>query len=182
MTNQLRKHLRYKFINKIFYLRNKLRFGYLGKNVFFDSNVEFLRFNKNLVVFDNVIFKSGAKISCCNKGAQIIIGENTTIGYNTFIFSSKSIEIGKDCMISSFAYLVDSTHGIRKGFKMNEQKETANKIKIGDDVWIGQGSTILSGVEIGDGSIVGAGSVVNQSIGSNKIYAGNPAREIGNRN
>lgn len=181
MSSQLRKHLKFRLINKFYYLRNKLRFGYLGKNVFFDNNVDFLRFNENLIINDNVIFKSGAKISCCNKEAKIVIGENTTIGYNTFIFSSKLIEIGKNCMISSFSYLVDSTHGIKKGFNMNQQKELANKISIGDDVWIGQGSTILSGVEIGDGSVIGAGSVVNKSIESNKIYAGNPAKEIGKR-
>lgn len=181
MTNQLRENLKYKLINKLYYIINKLRFGYLGKNVFFDKNVEFLRFNQNLTVNDNVIFKSGAKVSCCNRDAKIVIGENTTIGYSTFIFSSKSIEIGKNCMISSFVYLVDSTHGIKKGTNMNKQKETSNKIKIGDDVWIGQGSTILSGVEIGNGSIIGAGSVVNKSVGNNKIYAGNPAKEIGNR-
>tara|TARA_B110001450_G_scaffold256739_1_gene288433 strand:+ start:3303 stop:3851 length:549 start_codon:yes stop_codon:yes gene_type:complete len=181
VKNQLRKHLKANLLNKIIYLINKYRFGFLGKNVFFDKNVDFIRFNKNLNVSDNVVFKSGAKISCCNANAKISIGANTTIGYNAFIFSSKSIEIGKDCMVSSFVYIVDSSHGIKKNINMNSQDEIADNISIGDDVWIGQGSTILPGVKIGNGSIVGAGSLVNKSIGENKIYAGNPAKEIGIR-
>ena len=181
MKNQLRKNLKNTLLNKIIYLINKFRFGFLGSNVFFDKNVEFIRFNKNLKVHDNAVFKSGAKISCCNADAKITIGANTTIGNNTFIFSSESIEIGKDCMVSSFVYIVDSSHGITKGTNMNSQEEITNKIFIGNDVWIGQGSTILPGVNIGNGSIIGAGSLVNKSVGENKIYAGNPAKEIGIR-
>ena len=179
--NQFRKSIKYSLLTKVRSLICKFTLGKVGENLYLEKNIQFLRNKKNIFLHDNVAIKEGARIACCNKDAKIIIGDNTTIGYNTFIFSSKSIEIGKNCMISSFAYLVDSTHGIKKGVNMNEQKEKTSKIIIGNDVWLGQGSTILQGVEIGDGSIIGAGSVVNQSIDSNKIYAGNPAREIGNR-
>ena len=45
-------------------------------------------------------------------------------------------------------------------------------------MWIGGGSTILSGVIIGDDSVIGAGSVVTKDIPSGVVAAGNPCRVI----
>lgn len=55
------------------------------------------------------------------------------------------------------------------------------QLLIGDDVWIGHGATILSGVEIGRGAVIGAGAVVTHNIEPYAIVAGNPARVIGTR-
>ncbi len=61
------------------------------------------------------------------------------------------------------------------------QKDCRSRIDIGSDVWIGFGSTILSGVSIGRGAIVAAGSVVMGNVGAYDIVSGNPARRIGRR-
>jgi chloramphenicol O-acetyltransferase type B len=53
--------------------------------------------------------------------------------------------------------------------------------KIGDDVWIGYGSTIMQGVEISNGAIIAAGSVVTSNVEEYSIYAGVPAKKIRNR-
>ena len=52
---------------------------------------------------------------------------------------------------------------------------------IEDDVWIGTGSIIMSGITIGRGSIVAAGAVVTKSIPPCEIWGGNPAKKIKNR-
>lgn len=52
---------------------------------------------------------------------------------------------------------------------------------IGNDVWIGQNTTILPGVHIGDGVIIGANSVVGRDIEPYSIVAGNPAQLIRKR-
>lgn len=54
-------------------------------------------------------------------------------------------------------------------------------IEIGNDVWVGFGAIILSGVTIGDGAIVGAGAVVAKNVGPYEIVVGNPGRIIGRR-
>lgn len=54
-------------------------------------------------------------------------------------------------------------------------------ITVGDDVWIGYRSTILSGVRIGQGAIVAAGSVVTKDVAPYTIVGGNPARLIKER-
>jgi acetyltransferase-like isoleucine patch superfamily enzyme len=56
-----------------------------------------------------------------------------------------------------------------------------SKITIKDDVWIGNGSIIVSGITIGAASIVGAGSVVVKDVAPGSIVAGNPAKIIGQR-
>jgi acetyltransferase-like isoleucine patch superfamily enzyme len=52
---------------------------------------------------------------------------------------------------------------------------------IGDDVWVGYGSIIMSGVTINDGAIIAAGSVVTKDVEAYSIYGGCPARKIKDR-
>ena len=52
---------------------------------------------------------------------------------------------------------------------------------IGNDVWIGLGAKILSGVTIGDGAVVGAFTVVSRDVRPYAIVVGNPAREVRRR-
>jgi acetyltransferase-like isoleucine patch superfamily enzyme len=54
-------------------------------------------------------------------------------------------------------------------------------VVIGNDVWIGRESLILSAVTIGDGAVIGARSVVTKDVEPYSIVAGNPARFIRKR-
>ena len=45
-------------------------------------------------------------------------------------------------------------------------------------MWIGQYSTILSGVNIGDGAIIGANSLVTKDVPPYAVVGGNPAKLI----
>ncbi len=49
---------------------------------------------------------------------------------------------------------------------------------VDDDVWIGYGATILSGVHIGQGAIVGANALVTKDIPPYAIAGGTPAKLI----
>ena len=55
-----------------------------------------------------------------------------------------------------------------------------DRIQIGNDVWIGQGVTILKkkGICIGDGAVIAAGAVVCTDIGPYEIWGGVPAKFI----
>ena len=94
---------------------------------------------------------------------KIKIGSFTTLnGPNLNIMSNiNQIEIGKFCSIARNVNIQESYHNynristyfiFRNIFKENNINETISKgpIKIGNDVWIGAGVTILSGVSIGD--------------------------------
>jgi virginiamycin A acetyltransferase len=58
---------------------------------------------------------------------------------------------------------------------------TKGDVSIGNDVWIGADSLILSGVKIGDGAVIGAHSVVTKDVKPYAIVAGNPAVEVKKR-
>ena len=60
----------------------------------------------------------------------------------------------------------------------NRGLEYARPIKVGNNVWIGAGVTVLPGVTIGDNVTIGAGSIVNRDIPSNCVAAGVPCRVI----
>lgn len=51
-------------------------------------------------------------------------------------------------------------------------------IEIGDDVWIGYGATIMSGVHIGQGAVIAAGAVVTKDVPPYAIVGGVPAKVI----
>jgi acetyltransferase-like isoleucine patch superfamily enzyme len=182
MTNaQLRKHLPNKFISLLIYIWHLIRGVSLKKNVIIYPRVKLLRYPRNINLMNNSIIKSGVHLCPCNKDSKISIGENTTIGFNTFIYSSKKITIGNDCLIAPFVYIVDSKHQFKLNIKINTQDNIEEPIIIGDDVWIGAHSIILPGVKIANGAVIAAGSVVNKDIPANAIYGGVPAKFLKNR-
>ncbi len=51
-------------------------------------------------------------------------------------------------------------------------------VRVGSDVWIAYGATILSGVHIGNGAVVSARSVVASDVPDYGVVGGNPAKLI----
>lgn len=122
---------------------------------------------------------------------SISIGDNFYIGRYSFIECDAII--GDNVIIANFVSLIGKYDHhyqqigipIRLASKIRDKtynwKGLNHKIIIQDDVWIGVGSIVLSGVEIGKGSIIAAGSVVTKDIEPYSIYAGNPAKKITSR-
>lgn len=181
INDQLRKHIKPSLFDLIRIKLQKNKLGACGKHVYFEKNALFLRYPENIKIGEYVIVKEGARICSCNDHALISIGKNTTVGYHTFIFSSDKIEIGNDCLIAPFVYIVDSNHGIEKSTRINLQPNITAPVVIGDDVWIGTGAKILPGTKIGDGAVIAAGAVVNIEVPPFEIFGGIPAKKIGER-
>jgi len=57
-----------------------------------------------------------------------------------------------------------------------------NPLTIGNDVWIGNGATILPGCRtIGDGAVIGAASIVNKDVEPYTVVVGSPAKTVRRR-
>lgn len=95
------------------------------------------------------------------------------------------LKIGSFCSIASdvtFLLGIDHNTKLISTFPFNAifdgEYEAISKgdIIIDDDVWIGYGATILSGVHIGQGAVVAAGAVVSHDVPPYAIVGGVPAR------
>ncbi|NRG45253.1 sugar O-acetyltransferase [Bacillus sp. CRN 9] len=112
----------------------------------------------------------------CDIGSNIHVGDYFYAGYNCTILDMATVRIGDNCMIGPNVGIYTAGHSIQP--KDRNKSGYAIPIHIGNDVWIGGSSVILSGVTIGDNSVVAAGSVVTKDVPANVIVAGNPARKI----
>lgn len=93
------------------------------------------------------------------------------------------LKVGNYCSIGQeVTFILGGEHPIHKMSTFPYDKKivhTSDSVRpqkgdiiIEDDVWIGFGATILSGVKIGQGAIIGAKSVVAKDIPPYSIYAG----------
>jgi len=98
------------------------------------------------------------------------IGPNCQIG--------PKVKVGRFTMLANNVSIIGADHSFSDPSNpiifsgRPELKETI----IGDDVWIGAFSIIISGIRIGDGAIIAAGSIVTKDIPPYAIYAGVPAK------
>ncbi len=108
------------------------------------------------------------------------IGENCR-------FTGKDISFGSEPYLVEIGNNVTITHGVR--FQTHDggvgvfRKEypginVFGKIKIGNNVFIGEEAMIMYGVTIGDNVVIGAKSLVTRDIPSNSVAVGIPARVI----
>lgn len=112
-------------------------------------------------------------------GKDVIIETNATIG-NHCLIANRVMLVGRhDHDFTAIGTPVRFSPWI--GSRLSDSQFKDERVIIGDDVWIGAGAILLSGVTIGNGAIVAAGSIVTKDIPENSIYAGNPARFIKNR-
>lgn len=114
----------------------------------------------------------------------ISIGESTWIGqYNNIRAGGADIIIGRHCLISQYCTLVATNHSHKKHAYIKEQNsnQTRKGVVLEDDVWLGAGVSIMPGVTVKQGAIVGANSVVTGNVPEYEVWAGAPARKIGER-
>lgn len=151
-----------------FYLTNfKWKKHSFGKNFHAGRSV-FLYAKKKISIGDNFYIGRFSQIEC-----DAEIGNNVLIANNVALvgkYDHNYEEIGKPIRLAS--QIRDEDY-VWKGLD--------SKVIIGDDVWIGYGSIIMSGVNIGKGSIVAAGSVVVKNVEPYSIIGGNPAKLIKQR-
>ncbi|WP_432467993.1 acyltransferase [Agarivorans sp. Z349TD_8] len=145
----------------------------------------------NIVLGRDVRINSGMKANpiggdniCLLKtftGGRISIGDNCGLS-NCTIVAMNAVFIGEHTKIGGGVKMYDSDFHSLNYFHRRDSltdKPLSNTINIGKDVFIGAHSIILKGVCIGDRVIVGAGSVVTKNIPNGQVWAGNPAKRIG---
>ena len=145
------------------------------------------------------------------KWKRFKFGKNFHAGRRVFLWAKNGIEIGDNCYIgrdsqietnvkfgnniliaNNVAFVGKYDHNyhevgtpIRLASEIRDKDynwKGLNEITIvEDDVWIGYGSIIISGVTIKTGSIIAAGSLVTKDVEEYSIYGGHPAKKLSDR-
>lgn len=163
---------------------NKVR---CGKNLLLKRNSHINGLSKKgITIGDNFSLGEYAIIECTgvlrDLGESLTVGNNVGINHYCYIGVRGKITIGDNVIFGPRVSVFSENHNFdRLDIPIKDQGETRKDTLIGNDVWIGAGSIILSGVKIGDGAIIAAGSVVNKDVSSNTIVAGVPAKIIKKR-
>lgn len=112
--------------------------------------------------------------------------ENVSVGVGTYgpisivAPNNDKLVIGNYVSIAENVHFVMGSHDYRristypfqsKVYKI--QTENSMKIVVEDDVWIGYGVTILTGVTIGKGAVIAANSVVTKDVPPYAVWIGN---------
>lgn len=114
----------------------------------------------------------------CSIAKDFIAGPYSYVGPYSQIYPH--VQIGKFTMLANNVAVIGGDHNYRKSGVpiIFSGRENIRTTKIGDDVWIGAYSVIMSGVNIGNGAIVAAGSVVTKDVPPYCIVGGCPAKFI----
>lgn len=124
---------------------------------------------------------------------RVVIGCNSYGNPKLLLWAdSERIEIGKYCSIADSVCIFGggehrldwvTTYPLRIAFGLDGAEQDGHPSSkgptiIGNDVWIGYGAKVLSGVTVGDGAVIAAGSVVVKDVEPYSITAGNPAKMV----
>jgi acetyltransferase-like isoleucine patch superfamily enzyme len=140
--------------------------------------------------------------------SKYTIGKNFHCGRGVFLWAKNEITIGNDFYIGKYSIIETNGRigngvifannvGIVGRYDHNyneigipirlascirdknyDWKGNYEMTILGDDIWVGYGATILSGVHIASGCIIAAGAIVTKDTEPYCIYAGVPAKKI----
>ena len=116
---------------------------------------------------------------------------NISLAYHS---GSPRLEIGRFCSIAGnvtiftgayhridwlSTYPFGHIHEEIFGYEKTEgYPHSKGGVIIGNDVWIGNSATIMSGVKVNNGAVIAANSHVIKNVESYEVVGGNPARHI----
>jgi acetyltransferase-like isoleucine patch superfamily enzyme len=102
------------------------------------------------------------------------MGGRSGFNYGLDIYASELVEIAGELTSGAMITISDTEfHPVEEGVPTR-----VAPVRIGRNVWLGHGTTILPGVTIGDHAVVGSGSVVGSDVPSRTLVAGNPAKPV----
>ena len=152
----------------------------------FSGKQNLVKYNAEFYLTDGAVLEIGSRCTIQNyaffqltkPNPKVYIGDDTVIGRHCMITAKNLIRIGSNVLMGANVQVIDHNHGIAKDSIIRTQRATIEHVIIEDDVWIGAGAKILSGITIGKGAVIGTNAVVTADVEPYAIVGGVPARLI----
>lgn len=124
------------------------------------------------------------KIKPAGGMGDVVIGADCAINSGTVIYTGNGVRIGDAVAIAANCTLAPTNHEIAdRTRRIRDQgfQPSRGGIVIEEDCWLGANVVVLDGAVIRRGAVIAAGSVVRGEVPAYAIFAGAPARRIGER-
>jgi len=146
----------------------------------FDSDITDVNFGNNVKIVKPVNLYGCTIGNDCFIGPFVEIQRGVVIGNRTRVhshsFICELVSIGEDCFIGHGVMFINDR--FTSGGPAMGDKSKWEATVIGNHVSIGSNATLLP-VSVCDHVVIGAGAVVTKDITEAGVYAGNPAKKIG---
>jgi acetyltransferase-like isoleucine patch superfamily enzyme len=149
-------------------------------------------------------YRSRMELRSRVRDPRVSVGRGTYGSPRFLLFTADDrIEIGRYCSIAEDVHILGGGekdhqrvttfplhffHGDDPGAMVSDPTQiryrsrySKGPTRIGSDVWIGHGATVLSGVRIGHGAVIGAAAVVASDVSPYAVVVGNPGRCVKKR-
>lgn len=165
----------------------KLKINGRAENIVIGDSVSILgdidlrnRENGKIIFRDNVTIEHDCRFVSARDGT-IEVGSGSIVTTCAIINGGGDVIIGKKCIIGPRASINANEHVFRRNTPIREAGFVHEPIIIEDDCWLAANVTITKGVRLCRGTVVGANAVVTKDTEEYGIYAGIPAKKIGDR-
>lgn len=174
----------YKLLSKLvcdilIVIRLEKIFDYLKRINF---KLKLVRYERESNCQINFIYQGGYNLEILGDLSKFNIDKTSHIKSNAVIECTGGVQIGRYFHTGRGLTIFSANHNWKKANRIPyDEQIITKKVTINDFVWCGANVFILPGVTIGEGAIIAGGSVVVSNVPKCKIYGGNPAVEIGER-
>ncbi len=166
----------------------QIKFNSVGRNFnlgkdYIIKNPKYITIGNNFSALDRFRIEAWDEYQDESFSPEIIIGNNVCFNTDIHIGCINRIEIGDNCLFGSRIYITDHDHGDTSLEDLritpaNRKLKSKGPVIIENNVYVGEGVAILSGVRIGENSIIATNSVVTKDVPKNTVVAGIPAKII----
>lgn len=114
------------------------------------------------IEFNGVVGFGAGTVLFVRKGGKITFGNNILIGGRTKILCEKEIKIGNNVRIAFESQIMDSNFHYLRNIETNEVENCKSQIFIGNNVWIGNRTSVMKNTKIPDFTTVSSNSILNR--------------------
>ena len=108
---------------------------------------------------------------------NLVCDEFSSIADEAVVYNAATVHLKSHAVVSQQAYVCTASHD----FDDPQFPMTVRPISIGRYAWICARACVLPGVNVGDGAVLALGAVATRDLGEWGVFAGVPAKRIGER-